>query len=83
MTLRDLGDHARYTPEVVQTLLRDAERTTQTMLITTEKDLVKSGPLFKEAASQIPVLVLTQRLEFLAGAEGFFSRVDELLTRKR
>ena len=83
VTLRDLGDHARYTPEVVQTLLRDAERTTQAMIITTEKDIVKSGPLFREAASQISVLVLTQRLEFLAGTEGFFSRVDELVTRKR
>lgn len=74
---RELGDHAEYTQAFATTLIRDAERSGAQILVTTMKDAVKCRHFFEHTA--LPVLVLTQELEFLSGEQSLYDAIDSTL----
>ena len=76
---RNLGDHADYSVSLVIAMLRDAERSGVEMLITTQKDAVKSRQFFLQAHPNIRILVLSLKIEFLSGEQSFYAAIDRLL----
>lgn len=79
LVVRSFGDHAEYTAAFCQTLVRDAIGSGAEMIVTTAKDAVKSRRYFEQIASSIPVVMATQRLEFLSGERSFHDAIDRLL----
>ncbi len=76
---RNLGDHAGYSRALVETILRGAEGSGAEMIITTQKDIVKSREYFLRVESRIPVFVLSQKIEFLSGERSFYAAIERLL----
>jgi tetraacyldisaccharide 4'-kinase len=77
--VRDLGDHAEYSDALSRAIVRDAERSGVTMIVTTQKDAVKSKRYFERVAESVPVYVLVHELEFLSGEQSLFAVIDQLL----
>jgi tetraacyldisaccharide-1-P 4'-kinase len=77
--VRDLGDHAEYSESLSNAIVRDAERSSVTMIVTTKKDAVKSRRYFERIAESLPVYVLVHELEFLSGEQSLFAAIDQLL----
>lgn len=76
---RDLGDHADYSEALAKAIARDAARSGASLIITTQKDAVKSRKYFERVAESLPVFVLAHELEFLSGERSLFSVIDQLL----
>lgn len=77
--LEDLGDHASYDENGVRKIVQRAEEVHADMIVTTQKDAVKSREYILSAGISFPVYVLAHEFEFLSGERALLDMVDKLL----
>ena len=74
-------DHHPYTPQDLEGLASQAQKLSAELMLTTEKDWVKAALLVPHA-SEIPLLYLTLKLEFLTPPDTMIEKIDLLLNSK-
>jgi len=77
VAIKDLGDHAEYSHDLVKSIIAIAKKNGAEVIVTTGKDIVKSRKYFQD--SDVPVYVLRHKLEFLSGEKGFYDSIDKIL----
>lgn len=78
---RQFRDHHRYTPEEADAIVDDARRTGATLLVTTEKDMMRifADDRVRTSLQRLPLCYVRLTIEILSGGTEMFRRIDDLV----
>ncbi len=78
---RIFNDHYKYKPADAEKMYEDAKKSECDIILTTQKDWVKTALLF-EQASDIPLAYLEVELDFPAGSDKIKLAIDDILNKR-